>query len=298
MLVAAATAVAIVVSPLPVAPAVAAEPAAAPAAVAAIDARDVPPLVSSAAQPAVGTVPAGEFDEPTPVVSAQPVTSSRRWMVSSGFNEKTSKVISREANRQTYRNADGTLTARMSSGPLNVETAPGVWKPISTDVTATGDGGGAAAVHPLHPEFAPSADAASVLTVSTEGAQVSFGLDGADAAPIERDGDVVTYDDVFPGVDLRYEVSSGSVKEALVLAKAPRTAQSYVWRLTGTGVRAPDGSRRRDRAARRRWARGDGDPAGNAVRLFRGGGRQGAGFGERPDDPGSGCGGVDVDGHT
>ncbi|WP_229403395.1 LamG-like jellyroll fold domain-containing protein [Micromonospora okii] len=62
------------------------------------------------------------------------------------------------------------------------------------------------------------------------GAEFGFGLSGARDSPGRADGNVVTYVDVRPDVDLRLEPRAGGVKETLVLHSA-QAPSSYVFPL-------------------------------------------------------------------
>jgi YD repeat-containing protein len=58
---------------------------------------------------------------------------------------------------------------------------------------------------------------------------------GARSALLARAGSQALYRGVLPGADLSYQVTSGSVKESVVLAAAPSAPVSYRWQLSGTG---------------------------------------------------------------
>ena len=104
-----------------------------------------------------------------------------------------------------------------------------------TTVQDVADGGGRVRNHPLAPRFAATSDSAALLEVSRDGVDLRMALVGAARARLERSANTVRYEDVLPGADLTYEVTPGSVKEAVVLSAPPRRQQSYTWRLSGSG---------------------------------------------------------------
>ena len=155
-----------------------------------------------------------------------------------GFDEDTSTVVARDEFTETFDNADGTSSVKVSTDPLNTKTDAGTWVPVDTTVTADKSGASAGQVvkHGLRPRFAKRADAASVLSVSRGGVQFGMSLVGAASSAAVRSGSSVTYPAVFPGVDLRFDVTAGSVQDNLVLASpAAASVGSWSWRLTGSG---------------------------------------------------------------
>lgn len=159
-----------------------------------------------------------------------------------GFDPDTSVVESRSELETVYLNEDGTRTSEVSAVPLNVETSPGVWEEPQTDLAARGNGSAAVEDHPLAPEFAEFANADPLLSTTFGEVSVDFTLEGAAASPLVSDGDSATYPEVFPGVDLKYVVTEGAVKESFVLAQAPATAPVWTWRVAVAGAELAEGS--------------------------------------------------------
>ncbi|MGW6128885.1 PA14 domain-containing protein [Cellulomonas sp. NPDC055163] len=207
---------------------------------------EVAPLVSEAPAPLTGGVPTGDFTGVVPTF--EPTPAPARDLdddTGSGFDEDTSQIVEQDTHREVYENEDGSFTTRLSAAQLNVETAPGDWEPISTKIAAVTGGGGRVSAHPLAPEFAATSASDKLLTLRRPGTRVQVALQGAADQKLERSGSDAEYESVYPGVDLEYEVTTDSVKEALVLDKAPKKATSWTWRLSGTGftvVEGKDGS--------------------------------------------------------
>lgn len=205
-----------------------------------------PPPGSEEPLPVTGPMPSGEFDPAESVVAPLPEPAAP--VLGDGdvasFDPDAATVVAREEFQTVYRNPDGTFTTLMSGEPVNALTRSG-WREVSTTVTPTGDGAGQVVAHPLAPRFAPTAGSPAGLQLSRDGVHVRIALLGAGQRRMQRNGSEVRYEDVFPGEDLTYEVTPGSVKEAVVLDAAPRRARSYSWRISGSGFTirpARDGS--------------------------------------------------------
>lgn len=152
-----------------------------------------------------------------------------------------SAIVRRTELSNTYDlGGDGRFT-EVSLAPLNMRV-DGAWVPIETSVSGVGFwsflGFGAAEVeqHPLAPEFKETASDAGVFSIDASGQRVSFTLEDAQGAKLQRDlnpfgGDDnrVEYPDVFPGTDLVYEVERAEVKELLRLREAPGAEDRTSW---------------------------------------------------------------------
>ena len=111
---------------------------------------------------------------------------------------------------------------------------------MSTTVAALTGGAAKAALHPLAPVFAASADSSKLLQVSRQGHTATFSLEGAQAAPLrlsKSSDSELSYAGALPGADLRYQVKGVSVSEQLVLATAPQSAPVYDWHLSAPGLK-------------------------------------------------------------
>lgn len=157
----------------------------------------------------------------------------------------------RTATSKTFRNEDGTLTTSLFTGPVHYRTPEGDWRPISSQLVATGD-----AEHAWRNEansFTASFRAASsgdYLRIGVAGYSFSLAFTGAPSAPARTatgavDGSQIAYPNVIEGVDLRYDVLPDGVKETLVLAHAGAPSR-YRFVLTPPRGLAMTADRRRD----------------------------------------------------
>ncbi len=128
----------------------------------------------------------------------------------------------RSSISRTSRNANGTYTTTIYGTPVNYRDSHGKWQPIdSTLVTAArpgyawqnkANGFGVSFKKVLGPDY---------LIVNANGKAFSLSLEGASAtSAAAAQASRISYQGVFPGVDLKYVVDSGAVKETLVLADA------------------------------------------------------------------------------
>ena len=179
----------------------------------------------------------GDRPQPAPLDVELPTTAE-------SFDPSEAELIGQTEFSDTYRNDDGTNTMILSAEPLNARV-DGQWVDVNTTVSDDPDLGWSAEAHPLQPEFADEADADDLLSVERAGYEVSFSLDGAAAAYLEQHrtprsivgADEVTYEEVFDGVDLTYEVVAAGVKESLVLSELPAVGEnSWTWTVDAPGL--------------------------------------------------------------
>lgn len=135
----------------------------------------------------------------------------------------------------TRRNANGSLTTTLHSGPVNYRASDGSMQPIDTKLARTDQDGyawrsGANAFQvrfkdALESGFSEFRAAGRVFRVTADGAAVSRA---------RVDGSTVAYPEAFAGTDLTYTVGAGGVKEVLNLA-GPDSPASYTFRLSAAG---------------------------------------------------------------
>ena len=138
-------------------------------------------------------------------------------------------VAARDEYSTTYERADGSFIDYVLDAPLNVKLSDGEWAPISTNLVSR-SGGWRVDTHPLAPKFSGFADATNAVTVTRAGHTLSYGMVGLSAKKGQAgEGDRLLYRQVQPGVDLDYVVDTGSIKETLILAEAPKSDPTWTW---------------------------------------------------------------------
>lgn len=164
------------------------------------------------------------------------------------------REVGRTADRVVWRNPDKSLTARTYSGQVNFKATDGSWQPIDTRLRADGEGRTVNRGGPLAVRFAGDASASELVRVGGEAGSVSFRLDGVATAEdsviapsaqssgvVSGDAsDTITYSNALPGVDVRYQMLSTALKEAIVLNQplANGTLPEFRFSVTSKGLRA------------------------------------------------------------
>jgi len=121
----------------------------------------------------------------------------------------------------TYANADGTKTTLISSRPVNFATAAG-WAPIDTRLVADIAGGGSGVVRTVANSWTAAFAPDGVRVRDGEHELALLPVGGTARTPrVGLDGSSVTYEGVWPGVDLRYRVLADELKEEIVLTRRP-----------------------------------------------------------------------------
>lgn len=133
----------------------------------------------------------------------------------------TELVQQRSETSRTLDNHDGTYTRTLFSGPIHYRDGQRRWQPISSEIVPADE-----------PGYAWRNEANSFATIfksQVEGDYLRFrlagrvfslSLDGAAPSSVQRRRFGVSYPEVFPGVDLRYDLLADRLKETLVLANA------------------------------------------------------------------------------
>ncbi|MFC4853959.1 DNRLRE domain-containing protein [Actinophytocola glycyrrhizae] len=154
-------------------------------------------------------------------------------------------VERRDAAMRVFEMSDGGLEAELFTQPRHFRDHDGDWQPI--DVTVREDSADGYVLGNDTNAFASAfGDRTDRLTrFAMAGTSVELGLQTSSRriTPL-ADGNTVTYQDAFPGADLRYQVTPDSLKEEILLAAPPKDP-TYRFSLRLDGVTAepqPDGS--------------------------------------------------------
>ncbi|MFC7713069.1 LamG-like jellyroll fold domain-containing protein [Micromonospora lupini] len=167
---------------------------------------------------------------------------------SRGFELKTSKRQAAGATEQTemFRNADGSYTRRVYQRPVNFRAADGSWQPIDGKLVRGADGRLRPRANGQKIEFdASGGDPAARTTGTTPlvsmtfdaGRSLAYRIAGADIGLPEVSGELATYRQVFPNVDLRLATAGREVKESLVFHSADVPTE-YTYPLALVGLTA------------------------------------------------------------
>jgi hypothetical protein len=161
------------------------------------------------------------------------------------FDEGSAVLESQDAYSTTLVDENGVHQTALSPTVVNVKVGE-EWVAASAALTDDGADGLEALQHPLALSLAPTADDPELVSVASDGYAVTFALKGAADAPLAHVPDLelpstevdhAVYADVFPGIDLEYDVSPSALKESVVLSEAPTSAEvAYTWLVTAPGL--------------------------------------------------------------
>jgi RHS repeat-associated protein len=209
---------------------------------AATPATPTPPqsLDSATADAAKLTIPAGDFtNEPPKGLPTEAERAAAAKAKPSGLGAKP--VVEQGDRYDIVDNGDGSRTAQLHSTPINFkDEATGGWKRIDNSIVPDGTGGYKNAAGPAAFRFADGITEAPGLVASAAKWSSRFHLGGAAKSSPRVDGSRITYPDVFPGIDLEYEVRGSVAKEWLVVKRMPASAPSsftFPLELTGASIK-------------------------------------------------------------
>ncbi|MBB5873446.1 RHS repeat-associated protein [Allocatelliglobosispora scoriae] len=125
------------------------------------------------------------------------------------------------AGSDVYKNPDGSYTRVSSTAPVNYKAKDGSWRPIDRSLVRGADGRLRQKANST--DIAVAGDSADAVLASVgidASHSIAYGLlDAATVAPV-IDGNAALYRGVWPGVDLKLEVTGEAVKESLILHSA------------------------------------------------------------------------------
>jgi TGF-beta propeptide len=130
-------------------------------------------------------------------------------------------IVGKSVYSTTYSEPDGDLRTEVSAAPVHYQDEDGRWSDIDNSLVRSGTGF-ANRSSAFKAAFADSGAAGQLVSVGYESKKISFGLEGATNASPQVDGSSITYPEILPGADLRFDVLGESVKESLVLKRVPR----------------------------------------------------------------------------
>ena len=172
-----------------------------------------------------------------------PNAKGKAWPEAKRVKELTGK---RTESAKYYELSDGRVQAEISQTPVHYRDSRGAWKPIDLGVKPDTAGGFALSntTNAFTSRFGDATD--RLVRFEANGRHLELGLAGPAAKVSPKvDGSTVTYPAAAGGADLVYEVTSTTLQENLVLAKAPAGGFSVTFTLkTGglTAVQRGDGS--------------------------------------------------------
>ncbi|MEV6630256.1 DNRLRE domain-containing protein [Actinoplanes sp. NPDC051470] len=161
--------------------------------------------------------------------------------------KRVAEVVSaRTANTKVWRLADGRTQAEVGASPVHYRDGNGRWQEIDTRIGRSNAAGYpyASVRNTFTGRFGDRTD--RLVRYDLGGRSIGVGVDAAPRSVTPKvSGSAITYPDVFGPADVAYDVTSSSLKEKIVLDRAPTGAATYTFRLSLDGVtaaRQADGS--------------------------------------------------------
>ncbi len=179
--------------------------------------------------------------EASPETTAQPESvKSRKDIDWNTFLEKFDRPNEirerRDASSRHYRNADGSVSALITPGPIHYQDERGDWTPIDTVIVESPNGFAntgnvvkswypATSDDPRGTKIGVSEDRAYTWTPRSLGYTRADGTYGElwnmAGVPALVDGEEIRYAEIFPNATEQYRVHAGMVKHNLILDSAP-----------------------------------------------------------------------------
>jgi large repetitive protein len=210
--------------------------------------ESLPALDSTGAALTPVEYPEGSFVAAAPAQESSDTSwALKPFVMSDAADVDTSELspLMRDEFSNTYSLGHGFLMTEVSEEAVNIRDDEDKWVPISTDVVPDGDGGGVVNDHPLQPDFGDDASDSGVFSVSDADYTVTLTLVGADNSEFSTDpigglsapDNDVLYSEVFPGIDLVFDVDTDSVRQSLVLGEAPASGHAHwTWNVDTDGL--------------------------------------------------------------
>jgi RHS repeat-associated protein len=179
---------------------------------------------------------------PTPLPSVLPTPSVEPPPVGDPPPDTRQEVVSlRTENAKFFRESDGKMTAEFHAGPIHFLTSEGVWEEIDTTIVPSTRPGYAFRNRQgaFRVDFAAGAGIRDTVRVESGSSTIGFTpVDGSPLSVPRAEGSRVTYPDVYPGVDLSYDVQNDGLKELLILRERPQVPVSFSFLLGLAGLTA------------------------------------------------------------
>lgn len=145
--------------------------------------------------------------------------------------QRTEEVASlRTRTSKTYEMSDGSRQSLISSGSLHHREA-GTWKPIDNTLVESDDAGFALENSSNRYAVKLPQSLADPIVVDLPGAAIEIVLEEGGGSLTQSANDSATYDEVFSGVDITYQVLSDAIKEEITL-DSPDVRASFTYEIT------------------------------------------------------------------
>ncbi|WP_405895231.1 DNRLRE domain-containing protein [Streptomyces sp. NBC_00104] len=178
-------------------------------------------LGPTAAAGAARTEPSAEVTQESAATEQPVLTEADALAQAERTGESVEIASQRGESSEVFATPDGKLEAREYLRPVWTRV-DGEWKAVDTDLTKTGDGMVAPKAATIGLQFS-GGGSAPMVRMEKAGRQLKLSWPGELPAP-RLDGDIATYADVLPGVDLRLGAQEDGFSQLLVVKSAEAAA--------------------------------------------------------------------------
>lgn len=178
-------------------------------------------LGPTAAVGAARTEPSAEVTQESPATEQPVLTETDALAQAERTGESVEIASQRGESSEVFATPDGKLEAREYLRPVWTRV-DGEWKAVDTDLTKIGDGMVAPKAATIGLQFS-GGGGAPMVRMEKAGRQLELSWPGELPAP-RLDGDIATYADVLPGVDLRLGAQEDGFSQLLVVKSAEAAA--------------------------------------------------------------------------
>lgn len=166
----------------------------------------------------------------------------------SGFDpDRSVEVVEKRSEfAAVFANPDGTESVRLTEVPQHFEVAPDRWEPIDSSLVPAEGAAGVwvTAANSWQASFAPGTVG---LTTAAGAIEFGFVAEGSETSrpEVSEDRSLVSYREVWPGVDVEYRPGPAGVEEQLVVyGRDVPLEMEFSLNGARTGERTPDGGLR------------------------------------------------------
>lgn len=150
-------------------------------------------------------------------------------MAKGRFDAASSRVVGRAARSTVFKNVGGSQTAVFADDDVNFQDASGAWQAVdNTVVTDASTGELVNKANGWQVRFGDSSKGLSFRRSANAAGVVAFVPVGAKLSKPTSSGSQVVYSQVWPGVDLMYDLTGSAVKET-VLIRSRDTGSSFTF---------------------------------------------------------------------
>lgn len=139
----------------------------------------------------------------------------------------------RSENRKTWLNADGSRTQEVSTQATGYKDKNGKWQDVDMTLSKDGSGKWKSKANSWQVSFGNSSEGVELTKNGQSFVMIPMDANKVDPVVTGKAPDqVVTYKDLWPGVDVTYQATGSQVKESIILNNK-NTSTSFNFQTSG-----------------------------------------------------------------